>query len=47
MTRIGFLERLRKFALRFELKGLHTGASPWHRLMAFFCCAAALVLVFR
>jgi hypothetical protein len=46
MTRIGFLERLRKFALRFELKGLHTGASPWHRL-AFFCCAAALVLVFR
>jgi hypothetical protein len=35
MTRIRFLERLRKFALRFELKGLHTGASPWHRLMAF------------
>jgi hypothetical protein len=36
MTRITFLEGLRNVALRLELKGLHTGVSPWRRLMAFF-----------
>jgi hypothetical protein len=41
MTRNGFLERLRKFALRFELKGLLPVLLPG------IGCAAALVLVFR
>jgi hypothetical protein len=36
MKRIRFLEGLSNVALRFELKGLHTGVSPWRRLMAFF-----------